>query len=188
MAKFHRLMPTQKSNDQREDVDSQTQAQRVLENANAISSERLKSLFAYWTKLRGARFAPPRNELKPAQMREQLGWLWLMDVLDGGQDFRFRMGGDRVIQFFGQRLAGTTLRALQPASPAFFGRFFDLVSLATRNKKAALGGPTQTAYEPRAFLEVEALILPLSDDGKTVTGLLGSIEIRPLKKIPDPRD
>jgi len=121
-------------------------------------------------------------------MREQLGWLWLMDVVDAGQDFRFRMGGDRVIQFFGQRLAGTTLRALQPTSPAFFGRFFDLVSLAIRNKKATLGGPTQTAYEPRAFLEVEALILPLSDDGKTVTGLLGSMEIRPLKKIPPQRD
>jgi len=33
-----------------------------------------------------------------------------------------------------------------------------------------------------------ALILPLSDDGKAVTGLLGSMEIRPLQKIADPRD
>jgi hypothetical protein len=121
-------------------------------------------------------------------MREQLGWLWLMDVLDDGEDFLFRIGGDRVVQFFGQRLAGTTLRAFQPTSPAFFGRFFDLVFLATRSRKPALGGPTQTAYEPRAFLEVEALILPLSDDGKAVTGLLGSMEIRPLQKIADPRD
>ena len=169
-------------------MDSPTPSQRIVETADAITSERLKSLFAYWTRLRGGRFAPPRSELKPAQMREQLGWLWLMDVVDGGHDFRFRMGGDRVIQFFGRRLAGTTLRALQPASPAFYGRFFDLVSLATNNGKPVLGGPTQTAYEPRAFLEVEALILPLSDDGKMVTGLLGSIEIRPLQKIPDPRD
>ena len=138
--------------------------------------------------MRGDRFAPPRADLNPTEMREQLGWLWLMDVIDGGRDFRFRMGGDRVVQFFGERLSGNTLSGVAHRAPAFFGRFRDLVTMATNEKRAIAGGPAQTAYEPRSFLEVEALILPLSDDGVNVTGIMGSIEIRPLHSIPDPRD
>lgn len=169
-------------------MDSQTPLQRIVERADSLSSERLQRLFEYWTQLRGTRFAPARSELNPADMKDQLGWVWLMDVVDGGADFRFRMGGDRVVQFFGERLSGNTLSAVQMRAPEFFGRFRDLVTQATATRKAAAAGPAQTAYELRAFLEVEALILPLSDDGVTVTGIMGCIEIKPLSTLPDPRD
>jgi hypothetical protein len=154
--------------------------QRIVRDPEQLVSERLQRLLAYWTSLKGTRLAPARSELNPADMRDQLGWIWLMDVLDGGEDFRFRMGGDRIIQFFGQRLAGATLNDVAAQYPEFFGRFRNLVHLATYSGKPASGGPSQTAYEPRAYLEVEALMLPLSDDGKSVTGLLGGIEVKPL--------
>lgn len=169
-------------------MDSPTPNQRIVESADALSSARLRRLFDYWTQLSGERFAPARNELNPTEIREQLGWLWLMDVVDGGRDFRFRMGGDRVVQFFGERLSGNTLSGVAHRAPAFFGRFRDLVSMATKEKKGVAGGPAQTAYEPRSFLEVEALLLPLSDDGVNVTGIMGSIEVRSLYGIPEPRD
>ncbi|HEX2591739.1 MAG TPA: PAS domain-containing protein [Rhizomicrobium sp.] len=169
-------------------MDSQPSAHRIVESADGIASERLKRLFAYWTQLRGTRFAPMRNEINPSDMREQLGWVWLMDVVDGGADFRFRMGGDRAVQYFGHHLAGATLKQIQPQAPQFFGRFFDLVSLCVKQGKPAGAGPSQTAYPPRAFLEVEVLVLPLSDDGSTVTGVIGSIEIVPLTRPVEPRD
>jgi hypothetical protein len=169
-------------------LDSQTPLQRIVTRADSLHSERLQRLFSYWDALRGARTAPSRGELNPAEMKDQLGWVWLMDVLDGGKDFRFRMGGDRIVQFFGERLSGNTLAGVSDRAPAFFGRLRDLVGMATVTQKAVAAGPTQTAYEPRAFLEVEALILPLSDDGVKITGILGSIEIKPLAKVPDPRD
>jgi hypothetical protein len=169
-------------------LDSSTPLQRLVESADDLASKRLKRLFAYWDGLRGTRFAPARSDLNPAEMKDQLGWVWLMDVIDGGTDFRFRMGGDRVVQFFGERLSGNTLRAVLPRSPAFFGRFLDLVTETTAARKPVAGGPAQTAYEPRAFLEVEVLLLPLSDDGAAVTGIMGCIEIRPMTRTPDPRD
>ncbi len=145
-------------------------------------------LYDYWTSLKGERVAPARSELNPADMRDQLGWIWLMDVIDGGEDVRFRMGGDRVVQFFGQRLNGATLKSVQPTAPLFFGRFLDLVQLAIKSGRPTSGGPSQTAYEPKAFMEVEALMLPLSDDGTTITGLLGGIDVRPITKVPEPHD
>jgi hypothetical protein len=161
-------------------LDTPTPNQRIVHDPNQLTSERLRRLYAYWASLKGERIAPSRSELNPAEMRDQLGWIWLMDVVDGGEDFRFRMGGDRVIQFFGQRLSGMLLSAVMPGSPEFFGRFRNLVRLATLNAMPASGGPAQTAYQQRSYLEVEALILPLSDDGKSVAGVLGGIELRPL--------
>jgi hypothetical protein len=161
-------------------VETTTANQRLVHDANQLTSERLKRLYVYWDALRGNRVGPARSELNPADMRDQLGWIWLMDVTDGGADFRFRMGGDRVIQFFGRRLSGALLSDIAKESPQFFGRFRNLVRLATTSARPASGGPAQTAYEPKAHLDVEALMLPLSDDGVTVTGLLGGIEIRPL--------
>lgn len=161
-------------------LDSPTPNQRVLTSVEDISSARLRRLFEHWSLLKGDRYGPARSELNPGEMREQLGWIWLMDVIDGGYDFRFRMGGDRVIQFFGQRLAGAMLRNTIPLAPQFFGRFFDLATLALASRHPVIGGPGRTTYQPKSYLEVEAVLFPLSDDGREITGLLGSIETRPL--------
>jgi hypothetical protein len=169
-------------------VDSPAPNHRLVGDACEIASERLRRLHGYWAVLRGDRFAPARSELSPVDMKDQLAWIWIMDVIEGGDDFRFRLGGDRVIQFFGRRLAGETLRTVIPEAPLFFGRFFDLVRMAAVGRKPSALGPTQTAYEPRSYLEVEALLLPLSDDGVNVTGLLGCIETRPITRPADPHD
>jgi hypothetical protein len=161
-------------------LDSSTPNQRIVHDQSQLASERLRRLYAYWESLKGDRVAPSRSELNPAEIRDQLGWIWLMDVIEGGEDFRFRMGGDRVIQFFGQRLSGMLLSNAMAGAPEFFARFRNLVRLAALNGMPASGGPAQTAYQPRSYLEVEALMLPLSDDGTTVAGILGGIEMRPL--------
>ena len=166
-------------------MDSPAPNHRLVGDACEIASERLRRLYGYWSALKGDRFAPARSELSPIEMKDQLGWIWLMDVMDSGEDFRFRMGGDRVIQFFGRRLAGETLRTVIPEAPLFFSRFFDLVRLATLGRKPSAIGPAQTAYEPKSYLEVEALLLPLSDDGVNVTGLLGSIQVQPITRPAD---
>src|SRR5678815_2275437 len=70
-------------------VDTPTPNQRIVHDPNQLTSERLRRLYAYWASLKGERIAPSRSELNPADMRDQLGWIWLMDVIDGGEDFRF---------------------------------------------------------------------------------------------------
>lgn len=169
-------------------LDSSAGHHRAIADASAISSERLQRLYRYWESLKDGQFAPKRTELNPSHMKDQLGWIWLMDVIDGGTDFRFRMGGDRVIQFFGAHMAGMTLRDILPKAPHFFGRFMELLMLATEARQPTLSGPSQAAYEPKSYLEIEVLVLPLSDDGVNVTGMIGGMEVRPLVKTVDPRD
>jgi hypothetical protein len=169
-------------------VDLPAASHQFVEDADVISSGRLKRLFDYWNTLKGARIAPARTDLKPADMREHLVWIWLMDAGNNGEEFRFRMGGDRVVQFFGNHLGGASVKDVLPNAPAFFGRFLDVVTLAAKSAKPVLAGPGQVPYEEKAFFEMEALLLPLSDDGVNVTGLLGGMEIRPLAKAVEPRD
>src|ERR1700743_1982355 len=107
-----------------------------------------------------AHFAQARSDLNPADMKDQLGWVWLMDVLDGGTDFRFRMGGDRVVQFFGERLSGNTLKAILPLPPALFGHFLDLANRLVETGAPVIGGPSQTSYQPKSYLEIEAVLFP----------------------------
>ena len=45
-------------------------------------------------------------------MKGVLASTFIIDVVDGGQDFRFRFAGDRIIQFMGRRFAGILLSEL----------------------------------------------------------------------------
>jgi hypothetical protein len=47
-------------------------------------------------------------------------------------------------------------------------------------------GPSQATLEGREFLSLEVLVLPLSDDGGTVTSVLGAVHVGPLRPIETP--
>src|SRR5476651_9614 len=75
----------------------------------ALTSEKLRAAYVVWEDLRAGRIGPNRDAITPARLRSILSSTFTIDVIDGGQDFRFRFAGDRIIQFMGQRYAGTLL-------------------------------------------------------------------------------
>src|ERR1700733_655679 len=81
----------------------------VSDTVCGLVSPRLIDVHAAWKKTAAGRMAPRREEITPALLKSALPWVWMIDVIDRGRDFRFRLAGDRIIQFMGRRYAGLLL-------------------------------------------------------------------------------
>ena len=139
-----------------------------------LDNPALNFLKTYWMSKRGERLMPSRADIRPAEMKEHLGWIILLDALPGFADFRFRMIGTRVSQYFLEDATGKTIREA-------FARYGEQVIsgvLATHRKAArdrvvvrAHGG---AGWLGRSFLDFDAIYLPLSDDGEHVNMILSA--------------
>jgi len=117
---------------------------------------------------------PSRADIKPSEMKEHLGWIILVDALPALEDFRFRMIGTRVAQYFLADATGQTMREA-------FAAYGDQVTarvIATHRKTArdkvvvrAYGG---AGWLGRSFLDFDAIYMPLSDDGESVNMILSA--------------
>jgi hypothetical protein len=144
---------------------------RPLEDGAEITSPKLAKLFTYWSAKAQGRFAPTRGDINPADIPRLLPWVWLIDVIDGGTDFRFRIGGEKLIDFIGHRMAGETIGAHRQRP--FFGSVAQAFAQCVSEKKPLLRPHAATRYEPRRSIETEALVLPLSDNGTDVSQIFG---------------
>lgn len=143
-----------------------------------LSSARLAAIHRVWKDIAGDREAPTRAEITPARVRALIASTWIMDVIDGGTDFRFRFAGDRIIQFMGRRYAGTLLSNVR-GNPFFDGMHALLATCAAQRAPFAVG-PMRSAHAGKEHLEFEALALPLADQGGEINALFGGFDTWPL--------
>jgi hypothetical protein len=131
-------------------------------------------LKAYWDQKRAGRSMPSRADIRPADMKEHLGWIILLDTLSDGSDFRYRTVGTRVTQHFLADATGKTItEAVAPFGPDAAATMLEF------HRKAADGKVPVHAYGDagwlgRTFFELDALFLPLSDDGIQVNMILSA--------------
>lgn len=140
----------------------------------ALTSDKLKTVHEVWKELASGRVGPKRDEITPARLRGATPFTFTIDVIDGGKDFRFRIAGDRIIQFLGGRMAGTLLS--ERRGTPFFDAMHQLYESCVTTRAPVAIGPLAATYPGKEFLEIEVLILPLSEDGETVTALFGAFE------------
>ena len=142
--------------------------------SRALTSNRLRTVYEMWKDLRGHRLAPKRAEIMPARLRGILPSTFMIDVIDGGEDFRLRFAGERIIQFMGRRYAGTLLSQLRGS--VFFDNMAHMFERSVATKAPLARGPVQASLTGKEFLEVEAMVLPLSEDGAEIQALFGAFE------------
>ncbi len=110
---------------------------------------------------------PARADVDPAELRENLGRIHLLDV-EGPETFRYRVYGSRVTNPDATDMTGRTTRDYRDQS---FG------ALVTRHYAECVGARRPRCHAIRATLdtapyEYTRMSLPLSDDGETVTMIL----------------
>ena len=142
--------------------------------AQCVTSDKLRDIYAAWKALAAGRIGPGRAELTPSKLRRATAWAFTVEVIDGGKDFRVGFRGDRVTQFMGQPCTAQSLAELR-GNP-FFDVAADLFRQCVASGKPLICGPRGTQYRGKEHLEREVVLLPLSEDGVTVTGLLGAFE------------
>lgn len=148
-----------------------------FKSPETVTSDKLAKIHQIWRELAGSRIAPARADIAPARLRALLPWTWLVDVIGNGEDFRFRIAGERVVEYLGARHSGKRLSELR--GPKFFELMHGLFSYAVKHKRPVLHGPLKSALAGRDHYEAEVLILPLSDDGERVTALFGGFDVWP---------
>jgi len=142
--------------------------------SRALTSDKLRTVYETWRDLRGRRLAPKRAEITPARLRGILPSTFMIDVIDGGKDFRFRFAGERIIQFMGRRYAGTLLSQVRDS--IFFDNMARMFEHCVTTKAPLARGPVQASLTGKEFLEIEAMVLPLSEDGVHILALFGAFE------------
>ncbi len=128
----------------------------------------LYRLAALWHGKRRGRFMPARSDLDPIELKPWLGWLSLVRVLDGGEDFVFVVHGTNAGWVTGLALQGRNTDALPPSARLPVVESYRLACHLRRPLFSAM----IARDDQRRRVVLERAILPLSGDGVTVDRLL----------------
>ncbi len=138
----------------------------------ALSSPKLRQIYDLWRELASDRVGPSRSALTLQRLKRAASWTFLVEVIDGGADFRFGFAGDEIMEFLRIPCASKTVSGMRNIS--FFATAENLFRRCVETGKPLVSGPTQTHYPNRTYLERQVLLLPLSEDGASVSGILGA--------------
>ncbi len=140
-----------------------------------LAPPQLRFLHDYWTTLAAGRPMPLTSDIDPLAMKPALGYIMLIDVIDGGQDFRYRLFGSRIAAVSGFDVTGR-LVSEHPSSS-----YIVQLSMALYRAVGVRGEPAFTAHGPPATHHTAAwhrLALPLADQSGAIARLLvGTVPI-----------
>lgn len=135
----------------------------------------LDDLARYWSGLCDGERLPHIARIDPFGMRSALGYVILLDAVDGGRDFRYRLYGSTIAGISGFDMTGKLLSDF-PAS-RYVGEFAIAVDRAVCRRRQ----PVYTTRTPAGAERVTAwhrLCMPLVDDsGAIVRLLVGTVPI-----------
>lgn len=133
-------------------------------------NERIKALLDLWEAKRAGRAFPARTDFSMDDLLPWLGHLVLLDVLDGGDDFRFVVYGTALVEIFGFDLTG---QRVSESAPQIGPR-----SLEEYQRVYAARAPDHVARRSPAnkeYVTITKIALPLSADGVAIDKVLGAI-------------
>jgi hypothetical protein len=136
--------------------------------------EVLSSVRDYWLEKRGQRSMPSRADITPAEIKAQLPHVLLVDVIEGGKYFRYRLVGVELARFFHSDPTGKLMNeALAPfGGETVYATLASYRGVVERRAPMRLTGAGSIyGQEPKHF---DAFLAPLSADGATVNMILGT--------------
>jgi hypothetical protein len=143
--------------------------------AGEIAEPRLQKLYAYWNAVRGTRRLPARRDIDPLEFGYVLGHVILIDVLRDPLRFRVRLHGSEIAMRSSLDLTGRLLDDL----PGKDFRSYVIERCRGLVERAEPLRVEQDRPLDGRLHRYEALWLPLSDDGVTVSMLMCGLIYRP---------
>ena len=130
----------------------------------------LRGLWAYWNGKRDTGHLPGRAAINPFELRPWLGHLLLMDVIDKGRDFRYRLHGTVLVQLFGADLTDKLVSRLALS---------DVERLLEEGRRPVASRDylyiEETVVAEKKHAAISKLILPLATAGADVDMLMVGI-------------
>ena len=130
----------------------------------------LQSVYDYWTKKRGGRFAPSRSDIKPEEIKPLLPHIVILDVVGDLPRFRYRLVGTSFAVEYGAEITGKFVDEidLSDQRAAILADYALVVSM----RAPSFSRWTYTKADGR-HIDYSRVLLPLSADGCVVNMLFG---------------
>lgn len=143
-------------------------------NPVKLSNPTLQFLRSYWDDKRNGRCMPSRKDIRPGELREHLGWMNLAEVLPDMEDFRFRLVGTLVTQYFLREPTGKTVsEAFAPAGDGAI-KGVKAIFRKTARDRIPMRVYGDAGWIANGYEQFDSIFLPLSDDGKTCNMVLNA--------------
>lgn len=146
-----------------------------------IEQPTLRSLFTYWSGLASHGSIPLASQIDPIEMRPALGYVMLLEVMDGGRDFRYRVFGTEIAAVSEFDMTGHLLS--EHRASAYIVEF----ALAVYRAAYVRGRSVLTEHWPsqtRQTASWQRLILPLASvSGGVVRFLAGTVPLNHSRTI-----
>jgi hypothetical protein len=143
------------------------------------SKPALAFLKNYWDAKRGLRATPSRADINPAEMKQFIRAIVLVDTLPDYADFRYRMiGGDVTEHMLGDATGKTVREAMARYGQAQAeGAVAAYAHMAQNRLIMRLHG--SAAWLGHPHLDFDTIHLPLSDDGEHVNMIISAVVFAP---------
>ena len=125
-----------------------------------------------WREHANGRAMPSRTDLSPRVLSGLLRNTALLRVLDGGKEFETRISGDALVTAQGVSFQGKTTAEIDLMLPGYGSVLNSVYRYVTRTAKPAAYRGWYVREADGHSLYHESIVLPLSDDGRTVDHLL----------------
>ncbi len=143
-------------------------------NPTRLKQPVLAFVHDYWNKKRGLRQMPSRADIVPSELREHLPWIVMVDVMPGMEEFRLRLVGTLVNQYFLTDATGKTIREAFAGFPPDVAKAVTAVHRKCARDNAVVRSYGAPDWMGGGYEEFDALYLPLSDDGRTCNVVLNA--------------
>src|SRR4051794_22256526 len=125
----------------------------------------LSTFYRYWEACCGSRAVPRRSDIDPSDIRALLPNLQLVDVVDRGQRFRFRLVGTAIVTAYGDEMTGRFFDEIMP--PDRLARALGYHRLVCETKRPVYVRAAYATFE-NGEIVARRIIAPLSNDSISV--------------------
>lgn len=140
---------------------------REVASVEELSSSIGTELFAYWERMRGARRMPTRADIDPADLKRILPNIVLARIDRETRRVRYTLVGTRCVAHAGMDYTGHYLDEIDFSCD--FDTDWDEVYRTLCRDKRPMFCIVKAYLKDHRVCEIAEVLLPLSDDGETVT-------------------
>lgn len=120
----------------------------------------LSSVHAYWMSKMPSEGLPTRDSIEPSDIKGLLPNVGLIDVLDGGENFRYRLIGTGMVNVFGRDFTGVTLG--EAHKDGEYGRFLHKLYGEAVSTRGAVYCESRFVYTSDRNMLIRRLLMPLA--------------------------
>ena len=137
----------------------------------ALDDARFRVLWDYWLARRRDGRLPGRGDIEPIELRNVLGYLYLIDVVRASDQLRFRhrLWGVKAVELFGEEHTG---RYVDELSFPGASRIVAVLRAMVADRQPHFWRRPLPPERQLDFVSYRRLALPLASDGETVDQII----------------